>query len=305
MISMGPRGYTPAPRLSRTSLCALWLAVAVMVAPGVIRAAETPSALREVLTEHPGVASLLTDYTFSRRVVSTGRVLDRNLHEFLLSHPDIGASLAALQGLGAYRVQRVGPRLFQGTDGEGASAVLHILSEAPGQRIFYARGRQMFRFFPDVSGEALVVLTTRYEEAAGVDLAHGQLTIYARLDNRFLGGLLRLLLPFIGWTLDQKISKAFLRESRSVELLSSARDAILARLEASETLPRRDVALFRALLDQALERRSGPWGPAGRKVQPPVGKAHVPTSPPSSPPGSLSPRPPQTRGPGPRTLPGS
>ncbi len=279
MISMGLRGCTPAPRLSRTSLCALWLAVAVMVAPGVISAAGAPPALREVLTEHPGVASLLTDYTFSRRVVSTGRVLDRNLHEFLLSHPDIGASLAALQGLGAYRVQRVGPRLFRGTDGEGASAVLHILSEAPGQRIFYARGRQMLRFFPDVSGEALVVLTNRYEEADGVDLAHGQLTIYARLDDRLLGGLLRLLLPFIGWTLDQKISKAFLSESRSVELLSSNRDVILARLEASDSLPRRDLALFRALLAQALERRSGPWGPAGPKVQPPVGKTRVPTSP--------------------------
>lgn len=265
------------PRLTRRQQAvALGLAVA-MVAPGLGKAAEKLPELPEVAAQDPRVARLLADYTFSRRVVSTGRVLDRRLHEFLLTNPDIGAALARLQGLGTYRVQRLGPGVFEGTDGEGAWMVLEILAEAPGRCIFYARGRQVFRLLPDISGEALVVLTTRYEEADGADLAHGELEIYARLDNRVVGGLLPLLLPFVGWILDQKISKAFLSESRSVELLSHRRDAILAQLEASDALLRSSVARFRALLDDALEKRFGPEWLASREGRS-MAESHDPVS---------------------------
>lgn len=243
----------------------LLLLVAVGV-PGGAGATEVPRELREAVADNPALATLLTNYTFRRSVVSTGRVLDRELHEFLLSNPHIGAALTRVQGLGSYRVRRVGPRVFEGTDGEGASALLNILDEAPGQRVFYARGHAVLRFFPDVSGEALVHLTSRYEEADGIDLAHGHLTVYARLDNRFLGGLLRVLIPFVGWVLDQKIAKAFLSESRAVELLVKDPATVLARLEEREPALGADVAAFRALLQQVLARRPG-WTATSREAR--------------------------------------
>jgi hypothetical protein len=246
-----------------TRTAATLLFVASVGLPVGVGALEVPRALSEAVRDHPALAALLTDHTFQRSVVSTGRVFDRDLHEFLLNHPDVGAALARLQGLAPYRVRRVGPRVFEGTDGEGAFTVLRILEEAPGQRVFHARGRAVLRFFPDVSGEALVLLTTRYEEADGVDLARGQLTVYARLDNRFLDRTLRLLTPVIGWVLDRKIAKAFLSESRALELVAGDPAPVLARLEEEEPLLGAEVAAFRALLYRALTRRPGGWTARG------------------------------------------
>lgn len=224
---------------------------------------EVPQALREAVGGHPDLAALLADYTFRRTVATSGEVLDPHLHEFLLNRPDIGAALARLQGLGAYRVRRTGPAIFEGTDGEGAAAVLRIIEAAPGRRVFHARGGYVRRFFPDVTGEAVVLLTTRYDEVGGGHLAHGRLTVYARLDNHLIGWLLRLLLPFIGKVLDEKIAKAFVSESRAVEQLAENPDAILDRLEESGTLPRADVAAFGDLLRRALARRARAWTAAG------------------------------------------
>jgi hypothetical protein len=242
-------------------------------------ATELPPALREAVSSDPVLATLLAEHTLQRSVVSSGRVLDRELHEFLLNRPDVGAALARLQGLGPYRVRQVGPRVFEGTDGEGAFSVLRILDEAPGLRVFHARGRAVLRFLPDVSGEALVLLETRYEDADGVDLAHGRLTVYARLDNRFLDRMLRLLIPVIGWVLDRKITKAFLSESRAVELLARDPEKVLARLEDEEPTLGAEVAAFRTLLYRALARRPA-WAAAGRQAQPLVRGGFTPTPPP-------------------------
>lgn len=259
---------------------ATWLSLAfLLVAPleGTAAAAaeDVPGALRRAAAGDPRLEALLRDPTFTRRVESTGRVLDRDLHEFLLSRPDIGAALARLQGLGEYRVRRTGPRTFEGTDGEGAFAVLRVLDEAPGRRVFHARGRAVLRFFPDVSGEALVLLLTRYEEGEGGDLAHGQLTVYARLDNGLIGSLLKLLIPLVGWVLDSKIARAFLSESRAVGLVARDPEAVLARLVAGEPELAPDLAAFRAALEAALARHpaagvaaarepaASPWGPRG------------------------------------------
>jgi len=198
--------------------------------------------------------------------MSTGRVLDRNLHEFLLSHQDIGAALVRVQGLGKYRVRRVGAGVFEGTDGEGASAVLQIIDEAPGHRVFHARGRYVARFAPDISGEALVLLTTRYEDTPNGELAHGHLTVYARLDNRLLGWVLRLLIPFVGSVLDTKIARAFSSESRAAEHLARDPERVLTRLEEDASLSRTDVAAFRSLLRHALARRPEAWAAASRET---------------------------------------
>lgn len=251
-------------------LCALIvglvLVLIVTCAPGVGTAGEAPHALREAVGARPEYASLLTDYTFQRKVAVTARVLDATLHEFLLSHPDVGAALARVQGLGPYRVRRIGPGVFAGTDGEGVSTVLRILNEAPGRRVLHANGRYTTRLFPDISGEALVLVTTRYEEAGNAELAHGQLLVYARLDNRMLGWLLGVLRPFIGGVLDAKIAKAFLNESRANQLVRDP-DALLARLGMDESLAPADVAAFGALLRGALARRPGMWADAERKLE--------------------------------------
>jgi hypothetical protein len=266
---MGSRGRFlrpgPIPK-GRQRALVLLLAVAIGAPAGAL-AVEVPRALSEAVADHPALSTLLTDYTFRRSVVSTGRVLDRDIHEFLLSRPDIGAALAHLQGLGDYHVRRVEPGAFEGSDGEGVSAFLRILNEAPGQRVFHVRGLSVLPLLPDISGEALVLLTTRYEEADGFDLAHGRLTVYARLDNRFLGGVLRLLLPLIGWVLDQKIAKAFLSESRAVELLARNPEAVIARLGEHEPLLLEDVAEFRSLLHRALARWPQVWAEADRPAR--------------------------------------
>jgi len=197
----------------------------------------------------------------------TARVLNATLHEFLLSHPDVGAALARVQGLGPYRVRRIGPGVFAGTDGEGVCTLLRILSEAPGRRVLHASARYTTRLFPDISGEALVLVTTRYEEAGNAELAHGQLLVYARLDNRMLGWLLGVLRPFIGGVLDAKIAKAFLNESRAIDQLVRDPDALLARLGMDESLAPADVAAFGSLLRGALARRPGMWADAERKIE--------------------------------------
>lgn len=251
------RGWRPAMVVLATLVCA----------PGVGTAGEAPHALREAVGARPEYASLLTDYTFQRKVDAPARVLDATLHEFLLSHPDVGAALARVQGLGPYRVRRIGPGVFAGTDGEGVSTVLRILNEAPGRRVLHANGRYTTRLFPDISGEALVLVTTRYEEAGNAELAHGQLLVYARLDNRMLGWLLGVLMPFIGGVLDAKIAKAFLNESRAIDQLVRDPDALLARLGMDESLAPADVAAFGSLLRGALARRPGMWADAERKLE--------------------------------------
>lgn len=256
---------------------ALLLVVAMAVPGGGAAAADPPDALREVVADRPDLATLLTDYTFRRGVASTGKVLDRDLHEFLVSRPDVGAALARLQGLGAYRVRQVGPRVFEGTDGEGAFALLRIIAETPGVRVFHARGRSEMRFFPDVSGEALVLLTTRYEETEGGDLARGQLTVYARLDNRILGTLLSLVIPVVGWLLDRKIAKAFLSESRAVEGLARDPEAVLERLAESEPGLGADVVTLRSLLRSAQARRPGVWEALTREGPRPATEREPPT----------------------------
>lgn len=242
------------------------VALATLVcAPGGSTAGEAPHALREAVEAHPEFAPLLTDYAFERSVATTARVLDPTLHEFLLSHLDVGAALARVQGLGPYRVRRVGPGVFAGTDGEGVSTVIRFLSEAPGRRVLHARGRYTARLFPVISGEALVALTTRYEGTGDAELAHGQLVVYARLDNRALGWLLHVLTPFIGSVLDARIAKAFLSESRAIDRLFRDPDALLARLGTDESVTPTDVAAFGSLLRNALARRPGTWADAERK----------------------------------------
>jgi len=239
--------------------------VALVCAPGVSTAGEVPHALREAVEAHPGFAALLTDYTFQRSVTATARVLDSALHEFLLSHPDVGATVARVQGFGEYRVRRVGADVFEGTDGEGVTTVLRILSEAPGRRVFHARGRYAARFLPVISGEALVLVTTRYEDTGDAEMAHGRLSVYASLDNRVLGWLLQILTPLLGGVLDAKIAKAFLSESRAIGQLARDPDALLARLGEDESLAPADVAAFSSLLRNALARRPGAWAGAARK----------------------------------------
>ena len=243
----------------------LVILAALVCAPGVGTAGDIPHALRETVLAHPEYGSLLTDYTFQRSVAETARVLDATLHEFLLSHPDVGAALARVQGLGPYRVRRVGPGVFAGTDGEGVSTVLRILSKAPGRRVLHASGRYAARLFPDISGEALVLLTTRYEETGDGELAHGQLVVYARVNNRVIGWFLGVLRPLIGGVLDAKIAKAFLNESRAVDRLVRNPDALLARLGEDETLAPTDVTAFGSLLRGALARRPVAWADAERK----------------------------------------
>ena len=112
-----------------------------------------------------------------------------------------------------------------------------------------------------------MLVTTRYEEAGNAELAHGQLLVYARLDNRMLGWLLGVLRPFIGGVLDAKIAKAFLNESRAIDQLVRDPDALLARLGMDESLAPADVAAFGSLLRGALARRSGTWADAERKIE--------------------------------------
>jgi len=260
----------------RIGMRTLVILATLVCAPGVGTAGDVPRALREAVLVHPEYASLLTGHSFERSVAATARVLDATLHEFLLSHPDVGAALARVQGLGPYRVRRVGPGVFAGTDGEGVSTVLRILSEAPGRRVLHASGRYAARLFPDISGEALVLLTTRYEETGDGELAHGHLVVYARLDNRAIRWLLGVLRPLIGSVLDAKIAKAFLSESRAVDRLARNPDTLLARLGEDETLAPADVAAFGALLRGALARRLSTWADAERKPgQLPGGAAQV------------------------------
>jgi hypothetical protein len=214
-------------------------------------AAGIPAALREAIRGRPDLAQLLEDYTFRRSVTSAARVLDRDLHEFLLSHPDVGAELARLRGAGPYHVRRVAPAVFEGTDGDGAWATLRVLDAAPGLRVFHARGRYAARLLPDVSGEALVLLTTRYETTGAGDLVHGRLTVHARLDGAFQHALLRALVPLVGAGLDRKIARAFASESVAVERLVRQPHVVLARLRAAPHLRPPDVAALRDLLERA------------------------------------------------------
>lgn len=214
-----------------------------------------PPELDDAVRVHTGLQRLLEDYTFRRTVRTTGPVLDRALHEFLLSRPDLGAALARLQGHGPYRVTRVAPGAFEGTDGDGAFASLRVLREAEGLRVFHARGRYVVPLAPDVSGEAVVLLRTAYSDTPQGDLAHGELTVYARLDNRVLGWVLKVLIPFVGDVLDRKMARAFASESRAVEALSRDPEGVLARLAQEPSVAPEDVVRLRELVRSALARR--------------------------------------------------
>jgi hypothetical protein len=172
----------------------------------------------------------------------------REVCEYLLDHPDFAADVARALREGRYRVRRVGDH-YDTQDGRGVSGRMHVLLSQEGRRIFYLVGQYDSRWLPRITGQAVLVLDSRYTTATnGTPMADVSVRGFLRLDNRLLGAFLVLARDFSARTFEERVRKFFGHVERVTGRASSDPLGLLEMLGKMPDLDRERLAQFRQLL---------------------------------------------------------
>lgn len=233
-------------RFSRPAALALALALAAGSdgAAAVVLAlpAAVPPRERAVLEAIAARADVAT------RVAGEPFVARREVFEYLLDHPDFASHVARVLRLGRYRITRT-PAGLHLDDGWGATGHFWVVYAADGTRVMHARGQYRKAPLPPIGGEAVTVIEYATQPAAaGRSLVHATVTGFVTLDNRLLGGMLRLASAATQRKADreaQRLVKVFARASGAIE---TDPGAVLARLRAEPDVPRRELEEFTRLV---------------------------------------------------------
>ncbi|HMU53390.1 MAG TPA: hypothetical protein PKA61_00200 [Nitrospira sp.] len=151
---------------------------------------------------------VVVNYTTANKIGPVRTALTEALYTYLLDRPPTAAALINRLDLGIYKAEIRGPGLYWGDDGEGTRGLVHLLYHDRMSRIYYLEGTHHSRLLPSLTGKAVVLLRTKVvREPEGTEAMDTTLVSYMKVDNRFVSGLLSLLRPLIGGTVEQKLVK--------------------------------------------------------------------------------------------------
>lgn len=154
------------------------------------------------------VEALLNDHTLNRSLSLEHPILNRQLHQFLLDRPDVGAAISRSLGIGNYTITRVGPDLFHGHDPDGVEGDMEILYRDEEHRVYFAEGIAEGALIT-LRGKTVILQASQYGRADhGQEWVKSQLTIYAKIENPILAFFIKIFEPLVGKLVDPKISKA-------------------------------------------------------------------------------------------------
>jgi hypothetical protein len=198
--------------------------------PGVLYASpDLPSSLRALVPEdrRAEVQEILADPTFNRELAF---VVHANLQVFtyLLDHPDLNAALARALHIAPYEVVRSGPGQYRGADADGNAGTIEVFGAEGHERVFVERGVSSGWWFGEIGGRVVALVAFAPE----ADSVRGTVTVWARIDQGFVDGLLRFLKPFLGGLLDRKLKEQFSIPERVAEAAAQHPDRFCPLLGA-------------------------------------------------------------------------
>ncbi|HEY6639868.1 MAG TPA: hypothetical protein VIY67_03970 [Nitrospiraceae bacterium] len=209
---------------------------------------------------------IIGHYTITTKVGPLRTGLSESLYRDLLDRPPLTAALINRLDLGLYKSEMRGPGRFWGNDGEGTEGIVQLVYESPTARIYYLEGSHESRLLPNITGKAVVFLKMdQVTDADGTEAMDSTMVSYARLDNRFLSGVVTLLRPFIGGTVKRKLTKGVETVNRLSILMRQHPDRVLFEAMDPPALPDEDVAFVK----QALESMPHPSGASTSRMTSP------------------------------------
>ncbi len=117
--------------------------------------------------------------------------------EFLLDHPVLAGHVAHAAGATRYRIWR-SPEGLALDDGAGTTGRFRVLHAETGARMIHAHGRHVHWLFPQIRGEALVIIRYHFRpDGAGATVVETSFTGYVRLERGLLTGVLRVFAPLL------------------------------------------------------------------------------------------------------------
>jgi len=196
---------------------------------------------------------VIDDYTTANKIGPVRTALTEALYTYLLDRPPTAAALINRLDLGLYKAEIRGPGLYWGDDGEGTQGLVHLIYYDRTSRIYYLEGTHHSKLLPNLTGKAVVLLRTKVvREPEGTEAMDTTMVSYMKVDNRFFSGLLSLLRPLIGGTVEKKLVKGLDVVHRLGLEMRLHPDRVLSEATDPPALDPADVAfLQRALADPA------------------------------------------------------
>lgn len=198
-------------------------AAALSASPGV-----PPSLLALVPADRrPEVGEVLANPTFVRGL-DFAACADLQVYTYLLDHPDLNAALARALHIAPYEVVRSGPGQYRGADADGNAGTIEVFGAEGHERVFVERGVSSGWWFGEIGGRVVALVAFAPE----ADSVRGTVTVWARIDQGFVDGLLRFLKPFLGGLLDRKLKEQFSIPERVAEAAAQHPDRFCPLLGA-------------------------------------------------------------------------
>jgi hypothetical protein len=195
------------------------------------------------------VAEVVNDYTTHRNIPPILTPIQKTIYDFLVDHPVLTSVLVRRLELAGYRLTRMGPDRWHGDDGLGAEGLITPLYQDVTRRIYHMKGSHRGRLFPEITGEAIVMLNYHAKTGAdGREYVETRITTYSRLDNPVLAILVKLLQPVLRGVVNEKLSNAFIVVHRLGELMAVDPERVYRQVESAQEADAADVEALRALL---------------------------------------------------------
>jgi hypothetical protein len=196
------------------------------------------------------LAEVVNDYTTFQLLPSVQVPISKPLYDFLLDHPALTSNAVRHYRFGGYVVTEVSPTMFTGEDKEGGEATVTLLYQDPVRRVYHLRGSQKGYVIPKITGAGVVLLsyhaTLAPDGREGVDT---RVTVFSRLDNRFLANLVKLIRPILQRLINDKLTRGVKTVNRLTEFMAREPQEVGRDADAL-ALNRQEAQMFRTLLFQ-------------------------------------------------------
>jgi hypothetical protein len=245
----------------------LLLTLAVCLVP----AAAVPQVSRPLIPYHAvpkredrtRLQNLADEYTLYRELRPAFIEGTGEQYDFLLDHLDLTTLIVRKLGLGKQVLHKVAPGTLEGDDGEGLTGRITLVHHERGKRIYVARGRLRGFLFMDVRGRAAIVAQQIPQSARRQGL---HLTVFVKLDNRFLDVMTHLFSPMLSGAVMGRISKFLTATRVASRAIRDNPGRILYILQEAEDLDKTVKGRFSLLF---LRRQGGGPSPPSPSRQPP------------------------------------
>ncbi len=128
------------------------------------------------------------------------------LFTFLLDYMDATSLLIRQFGLGNFLAQRLGPHLFHVDDQEGARALVRLLYADSSQRIYLNRGTYESTLLPLLTGASVLSIHFLAPTKGNIQTTF---TLYAKIHNKFIGLLIKIVTALAPGIVEKKIKRGF------------------------------------------------------------------------------------------------